>query len=125
MIGRFSFMPHPAQNLSIALHRRAGGDFAAAERSEGRLVEDVAGAVDGFDPFAPVLGGGEIVEAEGGPSQGIGRFQLHRSPRIRIHRTHMHLVGRDPYWVMCHHNVRPQAKNGTSNWDTQHPHCCE
>ena len=54
----------PVEDLLVGLDRGAGRRLAAVELGQRRLAEDPPGDADGLDPFAPVLVGREVVEAE-------------------------------------------------------------
>ena len=82
----------PFQDLGVGRDARSRGDLAVVERFECGLAEDVPRDVDRLDPFAPVLVGRQVVEAERGVLRRIGALDPDRAARVRVHRPDMHLV---------------------------------
>jgi hypothetical protein len=55
---------HPIENFLFALDLGAGRQLAEIKLAKGRLSKNLARARDGFNPFATILFGREIVEAK-------------------------------------------------------------
>ena len=92
MVRSLAVPGHPVQDLGVALHRRSRGNLATVERVKRGLVENVARGVDGFHPLAPILRGGQVVEAQRGMDRGIDAAQLDRAARVRVHGADVDLV---------------------------------
>ena len=82
----------PREDLLVGLDARARRELAPVERRHRRLPEDPSRRLDRLDPLAPVLVRREVVEAERGMDPGVGARDLHRTPRVRVHRPDVDLV---------------------------------
>ena len=100
------FPAHPVQDLLVGLHLLARGELTAVERTERRLREDRPRDLDRLHPFLPILVGRQVVEPERRVHPGIGAHDLHRPPRVRVHRSDVHLVAVVPG------RSRPVVANG-------------
>src|SRR5688572_15262849 len=83
---------HPVQDLLVRLDGGAGRRLTAVVLIHRRLTEDVARDLDRLDPFAPVLVGREVVEAEGRVLARIAALERERAARVGIHRAYVDLI---------------------------------
>ena len=114
----------PFQDLGVGRDARSRGDLAVVERFECGLAEDVPRDVDRLDPFAPVLVGRQVVEAERGVLRRIGALDR-GSSRARPSTSARRAPGsRGPSRATTRRSGSRSAGSGTSGSGTRRRRCC-
>src|SRR4026207_1667657 len=86
MEGRLGVAGDPFQDLGVGRDARSRRDLAVVERFECGLADDVPPDLRRLDPFAPVLVGRQVIEAERGVLRRIGAPDADRAACVRVHR---------------------------------------